>query len=160
MWPLLIKLIKSFGTIFSFYILPLFDVMSVRHHIKENKMQVAPEKEGEEGCPLTKNAQKERIWAIFVKKVLGMEEEKERNRGPTKQETDTAQRKEGLKWGPRDLYKPPRVPWEGHCHTTRRASRAAMDPIKRLQLGERVREHQRPAAMGVPMSHLILLVIW
>ena len=55
-------------TIFSVYILPLFDVMSEWHHIKENKMQVALEKEGEEGCPLTKIAPTVKIWAIFVKR--------------------------------------------------------------------------------------------
>ena len=36
------------------------------------------------------------------------------------------------KWGLWDLYKPPRDPREGHRHTTRRASRATMDPIERL----------------------------
>ena len=55
-------------TIFSVYILPLFDVMLEWHHIKENNMQVSLEKEGEEGCPLMKIVQKVKIWAIFVKR--------------------------------------------------------------------------------------------
>ena len=34
-----------------------------------------------------------------------------------------------------------------------------MDPIERLQINECIREHQRPAKMGAPVSQLILLVI-
>ena len=86
------------------------------------------------------NCARNKNLSNFREKVLERKEEKERNEKDRMKvwrnhEIDTAQRKERLKRGPRDLYKPPRDPWKGHCHTTRRAT---MDPIKRLQLGERV----------------------